>query len=89
MLGSAPRSVVTIRRSRRTCARLHATAPKRVWLANGLLPRPQDRARKSQYQTRAEPQRDVFAFIESFYNQTRLHSATRYISPTEMELKAA
>jgi transposase InsO family protein len=42
-----------------------------------------------QYQTRAEAQRDVFAFIEGFYNRTRLHSAIGYIAPIEMELKAA
>ncbi|MGX1350713.1 transposase InsO family protein [Bradyrhizobium elkanii] len=42
-----------------------------------------------QYQTRAEAQRDIFAFIEGFYNRTRRHSAIGYISPIEMELKAA
>jgi putative transposase len=42
-----------------------------------------------QYQTWAEAQRDIFAFIEGFYNRTRLHSAIGYIAPTEMELKAA
>jgi len=42
-----------------------------------------------QYQTRTEAQRDVFAFIEGFYNRTRLHSAIGYIAPIEMELKAA
>jgi len=42
-----------------------------------------------QYQTRAEAQRDIFAFIEGFYNRTRLHSAIGYIAPIEMELKAA
>jgi putative transposase len=41
------------------------------------------------YQTRAEAKRDIFAFIEGFYNRTRLHSAIGYISPIEMELKAA
>jgi putative transposase len=41
------------------------------------------------YQTRAEAQRDIFAFIEGFYNRTRLHSAIGYIPPIEMELKAA
>ena len=41
-----------------------------------------------QYKTRAEAQRDIFAFIEGFYNRTRLHSA-RYIALIEMELKAA
>jgi putative transposase len=42
-----------------------------------------------QYATRAEAQRDIFAFVEGFYNRTRLHSAIGYISPIEMELKAA
>ena len=42
-----------------------------------------------QYATLAEAQRDIFAFIEGFYNRTRLHSAIGYISPIEMELKAA
>ncbi|MGY3695412.1 transposase InsO family protein [Bradyrhizobium sp. USDA 3240] len=30
------------------------------------------------YKTRAEAQRDIFAFIEGFYNRTRLHSAVGY-----------
>jgi putative transposase len=42
-----------------------------------------------QYNTRAEAQRDIFAFIEGFYNRTPLHSAIGYIAPIEMELKAA
>jgi putative transposase len=42
-----------------------------------------------QYQTRGEAQRDVFAYIEGFYNRVRLHSAIGYIAPIEMELKAA
>lgn len=39
--------------------------------------------------TRAEAERDIFAFIEGFYNRTRLHSAIGYIARSEMELKAA
>jgi transposase InsO family protein len=42
-----------------------------------------------QYATRAEAQRDIFGYIEGFYNRTRLHSAIGYLSPTEMEQKAA
>ena len=42
-----------------------------------------------QYATRAEAQRDIFAYIEGFYNRTRRHSAIGYISPIAMELKAA
>jgi transposase InsO family protein len=41
------------------------------------------------YKTRAEAQRDIFAFIEGFYNRTRLHSAIGYIPPIEMETQAA
>ena len=42
-----------------------------------------------QYATREEAKRDIFAYIEGFYNRTRRHSAIGYISPIEMELKAA
>jgi putative transposase len=41
------------------------------------------------YATREEATRDIFAYIEGFYNRTRRHSAIGYISPIEMELKAA
>ena len=41
------------------------------------------------YATRADATRDIFAYIEGFYNRTRRHSAIGYISPIEMELKAA
>ena len=39
--------------------------------------------------TREEARRDIFAYIEGFYNRTRRHSAIGYLSPIEMELKAA
>ncbi len=42
-----------------------------------------------QYATREEAKRDIFAYIEGYYNRTRRHSAIGYISPIEMELKAA
>jgi putative transposase len=42
-----------------------------------------------QYATRADARRDIFAFIEGFYNRTRLHSAIGYISPIQMEQTAA
>lgn len=40
------------------------------------------------YKTRAEAQRDLFAYIERFYNRTRLHSAIGYLAPIQMEPKA-
>src|SRR6267143_766431 len=42
-----------------------------------------------QYATPKEATRDIFAYIEGFYNRTRRHSAIGYISPIQMELKAA
>jgi hypothetical protein len=42
-----------------------------------------------QYATRDEASRDIFAYIEGFYNRTRRHSAIGYLSPIEMELKAS
>ena len=41
------------------------------------------------YATREEARRDVFTYIEGFYNRKRRHSAIGYLSPIEMELKAA
>jgi putative transposase len=48
-----------------------------------------ERVHHRKYATRAEAQRDIFAYIEGFYNRTRRHSAIGYISPIEMQLKAA
>jgi putative transposase len=41
------------------------------------------------YATREEAKRDIFAYIEGYYNRTRRHSSIGYISPIQMELKAA
>jgi putative transposase len=41
------------------------------------------------YATREQAKNDIFAYIEGYYNRTRRHSAIGYISPIEMELKAA
>jgi putative transposase len=48
-----------------------------------------ERVHHRKYATRAEAQRDIFAYIEGFYNRTRRHSALGYISPLAMERKAA
>jgi len=40
---------------------------------------------QNQYQTRREAQRDIFEYIEIFYNRERLHSSLGYYSPEEYE----
>jgi putative transposase len=42
-----------------------------------------------QYATQHEAERDIFAYIEGFYNHTRRHSAIGYITPIQMELKSS
>lgn len=37
------------------------------------------------YQTRDEASRDIFAFIEGFYNRQRLHQSLDYLSPLDFE----
>jgi transposase InsO family protein len=41
------------------------------------------------YATRVEARRDLFAYIEGFYNSRRLHSGIGYRSPADMERMAA
>ena len=48
-----------------------------------------ERAHHRDYATKAQARRDLFAYIEGFYNYRRLHSALGYISPNEMERTAA
>jgi len=37
------------------------------------------------YKTRMEEKRDIFEYIEIFYNRERLHSSIGYHSPEEYE----
>jgi putative transposase len=41
------------------------------------------------YDTREQAKRDIFAYIEGFYNSHRLHSALGFLSPADMERKVA
>ena len=41
------------------------------------------------YATREAAKRDLFAYIEGYYNRQRLHSALGYITPEQAELQAA
>ena len=41
------------------------------------------------YDARGEARRDLFQYIEGFYNSHRLHSALGYISPAFAERMAA
>jgi transposase InsO family protein len=41
------------------------------------------------YATRDQARRDLFGYIEGFYNPRRLHSALGYISPADMERRTA
>ena len=38
------------------------------------------------YQTRDEARRDIFEFIEIFYNRQRRHSTLGYLSPAQFEV---
>ena len=38
------------------------------------------------YQTRDEARRDIFEYIEVFYNRRRLHSTLGYLSPAQFEV---
>ena len=39
------------------------------------------------YRTRKEAKRDIFDYIEVFYNRQRRHSSLGYLSPAEFESK--
>ena len=48
-----------------------------------------ERVHHRAYATRDQARRDLFQYIEGFYNPRRLHSALGYISPAEAERRAA
>lgn len=40
------------------------------------------------WQTRDHARRDLFAYIEGYYNRLRVHSALGYITPEQAEQRA-
>jgi transposase InsO family protein len=44
---------------------------------------------ESDWHTHAEARRDIFEYIETWYNTVRLHSSLGYQSPAEYEAQAA
>ena len=46
-------------------------------------------AQQRRWATRDEARRDVFAYIEGYYNRQRIHSALGYRTPEQMEHSAA
>jgi len=42
----------------------------------------------NRYPTRQSIRQEVFEYIETFYNTTRLHSSLGYVSPTQFEMAA-
>jgi putative transposase len=40
------------------------------------------------YQTRDEARRDIFDFVEIFYNRKRSHSTLGYLTPIQFEVTA-
>jgi putative transposase len=39
------------------------------------------------FETRAQARRQIFDYIETFYNRQRAHSALDYLSPVDFEIK--
>lgn len=48
-----------------------------------------ERVHHREYTTRDEARRDLFGYIEGFYNSHRLHSALGYLSPADYERRVA
>ena len=42
-----------------------------------------------EYPNRDTARRDLFAYIEGYYNRARIHSAIGYITPQQAETEAA
>lgn len=44
---------------------------------------------RTRFETRDQARREVFAYIETYYNRQRAHSAIGYITPEPAELRSA
>lgn len=73
-----------VRRSMGRTGSCYDNAAMESWF--GLLKR--ERIRGRRYVTRDEARRDVFDYIETYYNRQRIHSSNGGMSPIEYELNA-
>ena len=48
-----------------------------------------ERVHDLDYETQDDARRDLFGYIEGFYNSRRPHPALGYLSPSEYERRAA
>ena len=44
---------------------------------------------RTRFETREQARRELFAYIETYYNRLRIHSALGYITPEQAELRSA
>ena len=60
-------------------------------LRRAVVPRqsPIHAPRCTRFETRDKARREVFAYIETYYNRQRAHSAIGYIIPEQAELRYA
>jgi transposase InsO family protein len=47
-----------------------------------------ERVHRRLYRSRADARRDIFEYIEVFYNRVRIHSTLGYLSPVQFESRA-
>jgi transposase InsO family protein len=48
-----------------------------------------DLVHQRRWATREEARRDLFSYVEGYYNRARMHSALGYLTPEEAEMSMA
>ncbi len=48
-----------------------------------------ERVHRTRFETRDQARREVFAYVETYHNRQRAHSALGYRTPEQAELKSA